>query len=248
MARGISKEVSRGFFRKEIGPSKTPRKARETWSFCAPCDDSRRAYLWFYALTARSSPCKVELTRIVSVMHDARIFRVAIALTLLGSGCGGKRDDDATAAPTVESAKNCITVTRDGKEFLLCEKPATSDAERAAIERESNESRDAERAAQRERDRAVRGAQDAQTSLDRLARDASDLDAEINEAVNAVAGAQSDADRNAANTSLTALRRKKAELDARVNEAKRRAAAAERAKGVRVSPECQANPLARGCM
>lgn len=118
-----------------------------------------------------------------------------------------------------------------------------------AIQRmkESDASKEAEKAAQIERDAAVKAAAEAQEKVERLAADLADLDKKLGSAVDNVVAAQNDADRAAAKGKLEALRREKAEMEARIAEAKAAAARAERKKGVKISKECQDNPLAKGC-
>ena len=118
-----------------------------------------------------------------------------------------------------------------------------------AIQRmnESEKSKENEKAAQIERDQAVKAAQEAQEKVERLALDLADLDKKLGAAVDGVVAAQTDADRSAAKGKLEALRREKYEMEQRIAEAKAAAARAERKKGFKVSKECEANPLAKGC-
>ncbi len=118
-----------------------------------------------------------------------------------------------------------------------------------AIQRmkESDASKEAEKAAQVERDVAVKAAAEAQDKVERLARDLEDLDKKLGSAVDGVVAAQTDADRSAAKGKLEALRKEKYEMEQRIAEAKAAAARAERKKGFKVSKECEANPLAKGC-
>ncbi|MEO7096922.1 MAG: hypothetical protein ABI175_26925 [Polyangiales bacterium] len=73
------------------------------------------------------------------------------------------------------------------------------------------------------------------------------LDATVTVAVDAVANAQNQADRDAAKAKLDKLRRQKTELEGRLSTAKADSARAEREKGVKISPACQQNPLGKGC-
>ncbi len=65
--------------------------------------------------------------------------------------------------------------------------------------------------------------------------------------VDALAAAQSDAERADATAKLHESRRIVAELELQLAEAKAEAAKAERKKGVTLSPACRENPLAAGC-
>lgn len=118
-----------------------------------------------------------------------------------------------------------------------------------AIQRmnESEKSKENEKAAQMEADVAKKSAADAQEKVERLAKDLADLDQKLGAAVDGVVAAQTDADRSAAKGKLEALRREKYEMEQRIAEAKTAAARAERKKGFKVSKECEANPLAKGC-
>ena len=83
--------------------------------------------------------------------------------------------------------------------------------------------------------------------VERLQRSLEDMDKRVNEAVDSVVAAQTDADRANAKAKLEALRKEKAEMEAKVAAAKAAAARAQRAKGTKISKECQDNPLAKGC-
>jgi len=94
---------------------------------------------------------------------------------------------------------------------------------------------------------AVKDAQEAKEQVDRLEKQGADMIVSINGAIAAVDQAQSEADRAGAKAKLAALQREQAEMQQRIAEAKAKAARAERLKGVKISAECQANPLAKGC-
>jgi colicin import membrane protein len=109
------------------------------------------------------------------------------------------------------------------------------------------DSKEKELVAQRERDEAVKAAREAQEKVDQLEREATDMIGKINGAIGAVDAAQNDADRASAKARLAQLQRDQAEMQARIAKAKAEAARAQRLKGAKISAECQANPLAKGC-
>jgi hypothetical protein len=94
---------------------------------------------------------------------------------------------------------------------------------------------------------ATKDAKEAQEAVDRLQKDAEAMSKKVDTAVDALASAQSQADRDSAKAKLDQLRREKYEMDQRIAEAKAKAARAERLKGVKISKECLDNPLAKGC-
>jgi chromosome segregation ATPase len=94
---------------------------------------------------------------------------------------------------------------------------------------------------------SVEEAREAQAIVERLEQDATDLQKRMTEATDAVVGAQSQADRDAAKAKLDQLQKEKAEIDARIATAKANAARAERKKGATISKECLDNPLAKDC-
>ena len=101
--------------------------------------------------------------------------------------------------------------------------------------------------AQRAADDAAQAAREAEERLDQIARDLDALDKRTSAAIDQVVAAQNDADRAAAKARLEELQRDKQDMEQRIRAAKAAAAKAERAKGVKVSPECMDNPLAKGC-
>ena len=101
--------------------------------------------------------------------------------------------------------------------------------------------------AKAEAEHAMAEAKLAADKVSAIATQLTALDDKVSQAVTAVVEAQNDADRAAAKAKLSALQREKADLEAQVAAAKAAAARAERMKGVHVSPECLANPLAKGC-
>ena len=101
--------------------------------------------------------------------------------------------------------------------------------------------------AQADADRASSNADEARKKVEALQGEMTALDATVNVAVEGVVNAQNDADRQAAKAKLDKLRKQKAELENRLAEAKAQSAKAEREKGVKVSPACIDNPLAKGC-
>jgi hypothetical protein len=102
--------------------------------------------------------------------------------------------------------------------------------------------------AQKERDEAVKAAEEAERTVARLEIEASQMIEKINGAIGAVDTAQNEADRLAAKQRLAQLQKDQADQQRRIAEAKAAAARAKRLQGAKVSPECQANPLAKGCM
>ncbi len=107
---------------------------------------------------------------------------------------------------------------------------------------------DADRArAQQQADLAIKAAQEAQAVVDHFVRELEAMNQQIDGAVTGVANAQNDAERSAATARLKELQAEQADMRARVEAAKEAAMKAERRKGVKVSPACLDNPLARGC-
>lgn len=94
---------------------------------------------------------------------------------------------------------------------------------------------------------AYKEAMEAREKVDRFEKDLEEMGKKLDDAINTLTSAQNDADRTSAMTKLEALRKEKAEMEARIKEAKAKAAAAQRVKGSTISPECQQNPLAKGC-
>jgi hypothetical protein len=70
----------------------------------------------------------------------------------------------------------------------------------------------------------------------------------VEAAVVAVTEAKSEADREAAKARLQELQKQKTDLDTQLAAAKAEGEKAQRLKGVKISKECQDNPLAKGCM
>lgn len=97
------------------------------------------------------------------------------------------------------------------------------------------------------RDEAIKAAEEAQKTVERLEAEAAEMITKINGAIAAVDAAQDEAARIAAKQRLASLQKAQYEQQKRINEAKARAARAKRLQGAKISPECQANPLAKGC-
>lgn len=118
-----------------------------------------------------------------------------------------------------------------------------------AVQRMIQASHDREAAAQaqRDKDEAVRVAQEAQDRVDKLSKDMKDQDDRLNAADQALRTAQTEDERKKAEVELRRLRDQKLDMEKRIQEAKNAAAKAERAKGVHISKECLDNPLAKGC-
>jgi len=94
---------------------------------------------------------------------------------------------------------------------------------------------------------AIKDARDAREKLDAVQRSLEDLDTKVAKAVSDVANAKDRADILAAQQRLAELQKEQYEMRKRVAEAKDAAARAERARGLHISDECKANPLAKGC-
>jgi hypothetical protein len=118
-----------------------------------------------------------------------------------------------------------------------------------AVQRMNQAAHDREAAAQaqRDKDEAVRVAQEAQDRVDKLSKDMKDQDDRLNSADQALRTARTEADRQKAQDELNRLRQQKFEMEKRIQDARNAAAKAERNKGVHISPECLNNPLAKGC-
>jgi hypothetical protein len=118
-----------------------------------------------------------------------------------------------------------------------------------AVQRMIQASHDREAAAQaqRDKDEAVRVAQEAQDRVDKLSKDMKDQDDRLNAADQALRTARTEEERKKAEVELKRLRDQKLDMEKRIQEAKNAAAKAERAKGVHISKECLDNPLAKGC-
>ncbi len=106
---------------------------------------------------------------------------------------------------------------------------------------------DASARAQKDRDDAVRASAAANEEAERAAREVASIAAQLRDAEAAVAAATNAAERNSAEARLDQLHRSQAEAMRRAAAPAAAAAHAARVKGVQVSPECQANPLAKGC-
>ena len=101
--------------------------------------------------------------------------------------------------------------------------------------------------AEQQAEQARKDADAAHEVVARLQRDADALAQRVDAAVDALANAQNDADRQSASAALKALQTERAEFEARMGEAKAKAARAERMRGVKISKECLDNPLSAGC-
>ena len=94
---------------------------------------------------------------------------------------------------------------------------------------------------------AIKEAHDASEKLAAVQRSLDDLDTKVAKAVSDVANAKDRSDILAAQNRLAELQKEQYEMRKRVAEAKAAADKAERAKGLHISEECKANPLAKGC-
>ena len=92
-------------------------------------------------------------------------------------------------------------------------------------------------------EQATEQANQARDEVERAQKDLAELGGQIDQAVAAVAGAQSEADRAAAKVKLDALQKQKADLEFRLSAAKR----TQREQGMHIRKECLDNPLAPGC-
>jgi hypothetical protein len=102
-------------------------------------------------------------------------------------------------------------------------------------------------AAEEESKKATIAARDAREKLESVQKSLDELDGKVAKAVSDVANAKDRADILAAQNRLAELQKEQYEMRKRVAEAKDAAARAERAKGLHISEECKANPLAKGC-
>jgi len=164
------------------------------------------------------------------------------------AACGGEKDDAAKgpAKPAEQPAasdKGVDGVVRRAEELGDRAQAAAKDvgtAARAVAEAQ------AAKAAQLATE-AVKDAAGAQEKVMQLEKTAADMMEKINGAITAVEAAQSDADRTAAKAKLIALQAEQAAMQVAIAAAKAAAAKAARLKGVKISPECLDNPLAKGC-
>ena len=106
---------------------------------------------------------------------------------------------------------------------------------------------DAKSQAEKDRDEAVKQAHDAQDKAEAAAKEVANLGGEVNDAQAAVAKANTQAERDAANQRLAQLQKAQADAQRRAAEAAEAARHAQRIQGISVSKECQNNPLAKGC-
>lgn len=95
---------------------------------------------------------------------------------------------------------------------------------------------------------AIKDAQEAEERVEKLMLEMEAFDKRINDAVEAVTAAQSDADRAAATAKLRQLQKEQVEMKQRAAAARAAAEKAQRRKGTKISEECQDNPLAKNCM
>jgi len=159
-----------------------------------------------------------------------------IYLCVVLMACGNKGESKP------KDMGECTAISQDGKDFYLCEKTSSGPkAERM------NEAELARLHAERQMAEALKQAREAQEIVEQLQKDMESLSAKVDIAVNALASAQNQADRDNAKAKLDELRKERAEIDARMAEARAKAARAERVKGNKVSKECLENPLAKGC-
>jgi hypothetical protein len=113
--------------------------------------------------------------------------------------------------------------------------------------RRSAEDSERAEAAQRERDRAVQTAREAQEKVDQLERRAADMIRQINGAITAVNAAQNDADRAAAKAKLVALQQAQREIDLAIRRAREQRERDERLRPVVIPEACKQNPFGPGC-
>jgi hypothetical protein len=100
----------------------------------------------------------------------------------------------------------------------------------------------------KDKEAAIKAQEEAEKTVARLELEANEMIGKINTAIAAVDAAKEERDIIAAKDRLAKLQRDQAEQQRRIAEAKAAAARAKRLQGAKVSAECQANPLAKGCM
>lgn len=146
-----------------------------------------------------------------------------------------------------EDLRRCIAKASSEQEAGTCIADKLGDD---LLKKAGTAEADAEAAAAKARamaDQAMKDAEAAKQTVDKVAHDLDDLNAKINSAIDALASAQNDADRAVARAKLAALQQEQSETKVRVEAAKADADKAQRAKGVHVSKQCMDNPLAKGC-
>lgn len=153
---------------------------------------------------------------------------LGLLISLAAAGCGKKADDATPPAKTERPAPD----------------PARQEAQKRATEDAIQKQ---EAAAEAERKRALDEAAAAQATIDDTAKQLEAFNLRVAKATDALAGAKSEAERTAAMKELQELQRERAEMEAKVAASKAEALKAARAKGVKISKECQDNPLAKGC-
>jgi hypothetical protein len=94
---------------------------------------------------------------------------------------------------------------------------------------------------------AHKRAAEARKAVEDLQKELDEVDAKVTKAVDDVASAENEAQRNAAVARLQNLRAERQAIATRTADAKAAAERAERVKGVKISKECIDNPLAKGC-
>lgn len=149
------------------------------------------------------------------------MLRVALIATLLVGSGGGCNGDETGADKLREGA---------GK--------VRHEAERAQAEAAK---------ARADAEVASKAAEEAALKVILIEKSIVEAKADQMAILDALAAAQNDADRKAAQAKLEAGRRIVEELEQRLAEAKAAAAKAERMRGVKLSPACLENPLAKGC-
>lgn len=152
-------------------------------------------------------------------------MKLALAVVVL-CACGG--NDAKPSPPPATEAGSALRALGEAER-------ARAESDRIAAE------------AARARAEAEREANAARATVDQLQKELAAFTERVNAGVDAVASAQNDADRAAAKAKLAALMKEKAELEARLAGAGPRVINPDRMKGVTLSKECLANPLANGC-
>lgn len=142
-----------------------------------------------------------------------------------GSGNDAAPQGSAGAPPLIDEARD---------------RAIAAQAEAAAAEK-------AMLAAKAAAEKAQADAASAADRVEKLEKNLADQQVKLDEAVNGVANAKTQAEMAALQAKLAALQKQRAELEGDTAAAKQAAEQAARAKDVHISKECVDNPLAKGC-